>query len=89
MENMYLSVLKMLLVMVAFCCAAVLFFRYGRRLKLRPVSKNYGLQKVETIHLGYKKFVSVVEIKDRVLVIGVGEKELSLLADWKNEEKTS
>jgi flagellar biogenesis protein FliO len=89
MENMYLSVLKMLLVMVAFCCAAVLFYRYGGRLKLRPVSKNYGLQKVETIHLGYKKFVSVVEIKDRVLVIGVGEKELSLLADWKNEEKTS
>jgi flagellar biogenesis protein FliO len=39
------------------------------------------------IHLGYRKFVSVVEIKDQILVIGMGEKELSLLARWTKEEK--
>jgi flagellar biogenesis protein FliO len=87
MESMYFSVIKMLLIVVALGCAILLFHRYGGKLRLKPVSKNYGLQKVETIHLGYKKFVSVLEIKDRVLVIGVGEKELSLLADWRNEEK--
>jgi len=34
---------------------------------------------------GTKKFVSVLEIKDYVLVIGVGEKEMSLLTRWKKE----
>lgn len=86
---MYWSVIKMLLVIVVFGCAILVFYRYGNRLKLKPVAKAYGLHKVETVHLGYKKFVSVVEIKDHVLVIGVGEKELSLLTEWKNEEAAS
>jgi len=88
MENIYFSVIKMLLVVVVLGCAVVLFYRYGDKLKLRPASKSYGLQKVETIHLGYKKSVSVVEIRNRVLVIGVGEKELSLLTEWAREEKS-
>jgi flagellar biogenesis protein FliO len=87
MENMYFSVIKMLLVIVVFGCAILLFQRYGGKLKQRIASKNSAPRKVETIHLGYKRFVSVIEIKDRVLVIGVGEKELCLLADWRNEEK--
>ena len=65
------------------------FSRYGDKLRLKPVSKSYGLQKVETIHLGYKKYVTVIEVRNRVLVIGIGEKELSLLAEWANEEKSS
>jgi flagellar biogenesis protein FliO len=89
MENMALSVIKMLLVVAALGCGILAFYRYGNRLKLKPLAKGYGMQKVETVHLGYKKFVSVVEIKDRVLVIGVGEKEISLLSEWKNEQKAS
>jgi flagellar biogenesis protein FliO len=42
---------------------------------------------MDTIHLGYKKFISVVEVKDYVLVLGVGEKEMSLLTKWKKEDK--
>ncbi len=87
MENIYFSVIKMLLVVIGLACAIVLFYRYGGKLKLRALPRNYGLQKVETIHLGYRKFVSVLEIKDRVLVIGVGDKEVSLLTEWRNEEK--
>jgi flagellar biogenesis protein FliO len=41
---------------------------------------------MDTIHLGYKKFISVVEVKDYVLVLGVGEKEMSLLTKWKKED---
>ena len=89
METMYLSVIKMLLIVIAFACGIVLFYRYGNKLKLGSLSKNHSLNKVETIHLGYRKYVSVLEIRDRVLVIGVGEKELSLLAEWRNEEKAS
>jgi flagellar biogenesis protein FliO len=44
---------------------------------------------LDTIHLGYKKFISVVEVKDHVLVLGVGEKEMSLLTKWKKEEKVT
>jgi flagellar biogenesis protein FliO len=91
MENIYLSTLKMFLVVVAIAAAVIIFYRYSGKLKLnlglKPAGRGYGLQKGETIHLGYRKFVSVLEVKDRVLVIGVGDKEMSLLASWKKEEE--
>ena len=86
MENIYLSATKMLLIVVAMVCGIILFYRYSGRLKLRLPTRTPGLQKVETIHLGYRKFVSVLEIRDHVLVVGVGEKEISLLASWRQEE---
>lgn len=87
MENIYFSTIKMLLVVVAMACGIILFFRYSGKLRLKLPIRNSGLQKVETIHLGYRKFVSVMEIKDRVIVVGVGEKEISLLASWRKEEE--
>lgn len=93
MESMYVSLIKMLLLVAGFAGLALLFYRYRDRLgKLNlsgPARKSYGLQKVETIHLGYRKFVSVLEVKGRILVVGVGDKELSLLAQWNSEEKQS
>ena len=85
MENIYLSTIRMLLVLAAIVAAIIVFYRYSGKLRLRQQGRGLGLQKGETIHLGYKKFVSVLEIRDRVLVIGVGEKEMSLLASWKRE----
>ncbi len=89
MENIYYSALKMLLALAAMVFAAIVFYRYmGKwRLNLGPKGRGYGLQKVETVNLGYRKFVSVIEIKNRVLVIGVGEKEMALLTEWKKEEE--
>jgi flagellar biogenesis protein FliO len=91
MESMYVSVIKMLLAVAVIVGVGALFYRYRDRLsKLNLATaarKGRGLQKTETIHLGYRKFVSVLEIKDRTLVVGVGDKEISLLAQWKNEEK--
>lgn len=87
MENVYFSTIKMLLVVMFFVSGVVILYRYAGKLKLKTPSKTYGLQKVETIHLGYRKFVSVVEVRDRVLVIAVGDKEMSLLADWRVEDK--
>jgi flagellar biogenesis protein FliO len=89
MENIYFSTLKMIFVLVAMVAGMIIFYRYYGRLKLNIKPKGYGLQKVETIHLGYRKFVSVLEVRDHVLVVGVGDKEMSLLADWKKEEKES
>ena len=85
MENIYLSTIKMLLVVVAMVCGIILFFRYSGKLRLKLPMRNSGPQRVETIHLGYRKFVSVLEVRNHVLVIGVGEKDLSLLAQWEQE----
>jgi flagellar biogenesis protein FliO len=91
MENIYFSTIKMVLVLAAMVFGIIVFYRYMGKWKLKlnlgPRNGGYGLQKVETIHLGYRKFVSVVEVRDRVLVIGVGDKEMSLLADWKKGEE--
>jgi flagellar biogenesis protein FliO len=89
MENIYLSAVKMLLVLAAMVFGMIAFYRYmGKwRLNLGQKSAGYGLQKVETVNLGYRKFVSVIEVKNHVLVIGVGEKEMALLAEWKKEEE--
>ncbi|MGA3173572.1 MAG: flagellar biosynthetic protein FliO [Syntrophorhabdales bacterium] len=89
--DIYFGALKMVLALAVIVFAAIIFYRYmGKwRLNLAPRNQRYGLQKVETIHLGYRKFVSVIEVKNRVLVIGVGEKEMALLTEWKSEEKES
>ena len=88
MENIYFSAVKMLLALAAMVFVAIVFYRYmGKwRLSLGPKGAGYGLQKMETVHLGYKKFVSVIEVKNRVLVVGVGEKEMALLTQWNKEE---
>jgi len=75
--------------MLGIVAGIVLLARYSGKLKLpfRADEQNYGMKKVGSLYLGYRKFVSVVEIKDHVLVIGGGDKELSLLAKWKKEDK--
>ena len=76
MENIYLSALKMLLVLAAMVFGGLALFRYmGKwRFGQGPGNRPFGLHKAETIHLGYRKFVSVLEVRNHVLVIGVGEK---------------
>ncbi len=88
MESIYFSAVKMLLALAAMACAAAVLYRYSAkwRVKLLPKNKGYGLQKMETVHLGYRKFISVIEVRDHVLVIGVGDKEMALLTQWKKEE---
>lgn len=87
MENVYFGALKMLFVLAAMVAGIIILYRYSDKLKLiGPKQKSHGLQKVDTLHLGYRKFISVVEVKDHVLVVGVGDKEVTLLAEWKKED---
>jgi flagellar biogenesis protein FliO len=91
MENIYLQVIRVVLVLIAMVGCLLIFRRYGSKIKfnLKPRETPYGLKKVDMIHLGYRKFVSVLEVQDRVLVIGMGDKELTLLAQWTKEGKQS
>jgi flagellar biogenesis protein FliO len=88
MDEMLLGTIRVVLVLAGIVAGLLLIYRYSGklRLKLGPKEKGYGLKKADTITLGYKKFISVVEVDNRVLVIGVGEKEMSLLAQWAKED---
>jgi len=89
MENAYGQIIRVVLALIAVVAFMLILYRYAGKYKfnLKQKMSPYNLRKLDMIHLGYKKFVSVVEIKDQILVIGVGEKELSLLARWTKEEK--
>jgi flagellar biogenesis protein FliO len=87
-EGMYGDFIKVVLVLLGLLgCLGVLYKVMGRY-KETWTSKGsgYGLRRVETIPLGYKKFISVVEVKDQLLVIGVGQDTISLLAQMKKDE---
>jgi flagellar biogenesis protein FliO len=87
-EGMYTDFIKVILVLLGLLGCLGLLYKFMGKYKGNWKSKNkgYGLKRVETIPLGYKKFISVVEIRDQVLVVGVGQDAISLLAQWKKEE---
>lgn len=83
------NILRVILVLIGIVAAMVFLYRIASKHKfdlIKPKGTEYGLKKADTLHLGYKKFISVVEVKDHVLVLGVGEKEMSLLTTWKKED---
>ena len=88
MIDIYTGIIKVFFILLGMIAVMILLYRYAGKLKLnlKPKDTAYGLRKVDTIHLGYKKFVSVLEVKDYVLVIGVSEKDMSLLTQWKKED---
>jgi flagellar biogenesis protein FliO len=90
MDNIYMQTIRVILVLAAIVAAMFFMYRYAGKFKfnvMRQKETPYGLKKIDMIHLGYKKFVSVVEVKNHVLVIGVGEKDLSLLTQWTKEKE--
>jgi flagellar biogenesis protein FliO len=88
MQEMYGDVIRVTLVLVALLGCLGLLYKVMAKYKGNWSAKGagYGLRRVETIPLGYKKFISVVEIRDQILVIGVGQDTVSLLAQLKKEE---
>lgn len=91
MESSF-NILRVILVLIGIVAGMVFLYRLAGKYKfnLKPKgSAEYGLRKADTIHLGYKKFISVVEVKNYVLVLGVGDKEMCLLTKWKKEDQVS
>jgi len=85
----YIAVIKVVFILLGIVSGIALLYRYAGKFKLnlRPGKSEYNLKKQDSIYLGYKKYVSVVEVNEHVLVIGVGEKDLTLLAKWKKVDK--
>jgi flagellar biogenesis protein FliO len=89
--DMYISVIKVVFILLGIVSGIALLYRYAGKFKfnLKPGKSEYNLKKQDSIYLGYKKYVSVVEVNEYVLVIGVGEKDLTLLAKWKKADKSA
>ncbi len=87
--DIYINVIKVVFILLGIVSGMALLYRYAGKLKLnlKPGKPEYNLKKQDSIYLGYKKYVSVVEIDEHVLVIGIGEKELTLLTKWKKADK--
>ncbi|MCX5807240.1 MAG: flagellar biosynthetic protein FliO [Proteobacteria bacterium] len=91
MMDAYLNVIKVVFVLLGIISGMALLYRYAGKFKLnlKPGKSEYNLKKQDSIYLGYKKYVSVVEVNEHVLVIGVGDKDLTLLAKWKKADKSA
>jgi flagellar biogenesis protein FliO len=87
--DIYINVIKVVFILLGIVSGMVLLYRnVGKfKLNLKPGKSEYNLKKQDSIYLGYKKYVSVVEVNEHVLVIGIGEKDLTLLAKWKKADK--
>jgi flagellar biogenesis protein FliO len=91
MENIYIAFAKVILALLAMLGILAAIHRYAGRFKLnlRLQAGNAAIKKGETIHLGYRKFLSVVEVRERVFLLAVGQEQVSLLYHWKKEESDS
>ncbi len=86
------NILRVILVLIGIVAGMVFLYRLASKYKfdlIRPKGTLYGLRKMDTLHLGYKKFILVVEVENYVLVLGIGDKEISLLTKWKKEERVT
>lgn len=88
MMDVYAGAAKVIFILIGIIAAIILFSRYAGKIKLpfKAEEQSYNIKKVGSLYMGYKKFISVVEINNHVLVVGGGDKELSLLAKWKKED---
>lgn len=93
MENIYIAFAKVIFVLLAMLAALVVLQRYAGKFKLNLNIKGRAgdsvIKKGETIHLGYRKFLSVVEVRDHVFLLAVGQDRVSLLYQWKKEGESS
>jgi flagellar biogenesis protein FliO len=91
MEEIYVNLIKVILLLLGMLGVMALLYRFlGKKKGFLPFAglKTGGyVKKLETVHMGNRKFLSVVEVKDHILVIGVGQENMFLLAQWPKAEK--
>lgn len=87
--DIYINLIKTVLILSGIVSGIYLLYRYvqSQRFQLRiKRDTKYAIKRHDTVHLGYKKFVSVIEVMGHIMVIGAGEKEMVLLAKWEKGE---
>lgn len=89
MEELYAGIIKVVLFLLGCLALVVIMKKQGLKFsqKGERAQENRSIKKLDTVHLGYRKFVSVLEIEGRILVVSVSDKEISLLAKWRKDER--
>lgn len=85
----YLDIVKVIFILLFIVTGMILLYRYSEKLRfnLKKGKSPYRLKRVDTIYLGQKKTISIVEVEDYVLVLGVGEKDIRPLLRWKKTKE--
>lgn len=87
--DIYINIIKIILILLGMVSGIYLLYRclQSQRFQLRiKRDTKYAIKRHDTVHLGYKRFVSVIEVMGHIMVIGAGDKEMVLLAKWKKGE---
>jgi flagellar biogenesis protein FliO len=91
MDEIYVNLIKVILLLLGLLGVMALLYRFlGKQkglLRFSGLKTGGYVKKLETVHMGNRKFLSVVEVKDHILVIGVGQENMVLLAQWPKAEK--
>lgn len=87
MDEFYLILIKVTLFILGMMGLLVLMKRYGLRIK-ENFEKREGreIRKVDSLPIGFRRHLILLEVMDRIIVIGVSEKEITPVALWKKED---
>jgi flagellar biogenesis protein FliO len=88
MENVYIALAKVIFVLLAMLGVLAVVHRYAGKVRLNLTSRPGAsvIRKGDTVHLGYRKFLSVVDVKDRTFLLAIGQDQVSLLYHWEKEK---
>ena len=87
--EMFFDLLKVIFALLFIISGMILLYKFSDkvRLNLKKVKSPYNLKRIDTIYLGPRKSISIVEVEDYVLVLGIGDKEIRTLLKWKKTKE--
>jgi flagellar biogenesis protein FliO len=88
--------LRVAFALLGLVCLLILFLRkagktgdaflFLKKLGMKSGTDTHFLKRIDTMSVGYKKYIVAVEAGSYVLVVGVGEKEITPLARIERNE---
>lgn len=83
--NYYWEIIKIAFYLVIIIAVIYILGRYMRRFYMRP-GGGENMELIEQLYLDSKKSLRLVRIKDKVMLFGLSEKNIELLAEWPESE---
>ncbi len=76
------------LILIVALLYAALFFIKRKGFRIKPAaSSKHGIEVISTQPIMPKKYVSLIKVKDRILVVGLSENSISLLKEIDYDEQ--
>ena len=75
------------LILIVALLYAALFFIKKKGFRIKPVSSSkHGIEVISTQPIMPKKYLSLIRVKDKVLIVGLSENSMSLLKEIEYDE---